>query len=114
MATRSAHARRVLAAAVIAGAVGACGTSKSPAPSAPSGLRGLCGQMLPEAVSVVIANSGRKLSPMGRLTTVGNFPTGGRLSPDGRYYWSVSAGHGVTTPMRWNMRPPMYGPLWQP
>jgi YVTN family beta-propeller protein len=94
MATRGARARRVLAAAVIAGSLGACGTSKAPAPSAPSGLSGRCGQMLPEAVSVVIANSGRKLSPMGRLTTVGNFPTGGRLSPDGRYYWSVSAGHG--------------------
>lgn len=28
------------------------------------------------------------------MTEVGNFPTGGRLSPDGRFYWSVSAGHG--------------------
>src|SRR5205085_10581119 len=35
-----------------------------------------------------------KLSPVGRITTVGSFPTGGRLSPDGRFYWSVSAGHG--------------------
>ncbi len=32
--------------------------------------------------------------PLGRLTTVGDFPTGGRLSPDGLYYWSVAAGHG--------------------
>lgn len=28
------------------------------------------------------------------MTTVGDFPTGGRLSPDGRFYWSVAAGHG--------------------
>jgi DNA-binding beta-propeller fold protein YncE len=44
--------------------------------------------------TVRIANTGRKLAPLGRMTAVGNFPTGGRLSPDGRFYWSVSAGHG--------------------
>ncbi len=46
------------------------------------------------STTVRIPNSGRVLSPIGRMTVVGNFPTGGRLSPDGRFYWSVSAGHG--------------------
>jgi YVTN family beta-propeller protein len=48
----------------------------------------------PNPTTIHIANSGRTLSPIGRMTVVGNFPTGGRLSPDGRFYWSVSAGHG--------------------
>lgn len=46
------------------------------------------------AGSITIGNSGRNLTPLGRLTTVGNFPTGGALSPDGRFYWSVSSGDG--------------------
>ena len=29
------------------------------------------------------------------MTTVGNFPTGGALTPDGRFYWTVSTGRGV-------------------
>ncbi len=82
--------------------LGGCGDS-GPAASkralnsgTPSGpvIAGKCGQALPASTTVRIANSGRKLSPLGRLTAVGNFPTGGRLTPDGRYYWSVSAGHG--------------------
>jgi DNA-binding beta-propeller fold protein YncE len=42
-----------------------------------------------------ITGNGRQLHPYGRLTTVGNFPAGGALTPDGRFYWSVSAGRGV-------------------
>ena len=38
--------------------------------------------------------SGRHLVPAGRMTTVGDFPTGGALSPDGRFYWAVDSGHG--------------------
>src|SRR3954468_22131423 len=37
---------------------------------------------------------GRKLQPAGRMTQLGPFPTGGALSPDGRYYWAVDAGRG--------------------
>src|SRR5262245_51802118 len=37
----------------------------------------------------------RHLDPYGRLTKVGNFPGGSALTPDGRYYWTVSAGYGV-------------------
>ena len=38
--------------------------------------------------------NGRVLHPAGSLTQVGNFPTGGALTPDGRFYWSVSTGRG--------------------
>ena len=44
--------------------------------------------------SVGITPDGRQLDPAGRLTSVGNFPTGGALSPDGRFYWAVDSGHG--------------------
>lgn len=58
------------------------------------GVTGKCGQPMPATATVRIPNSGRKLTPLGRMTAVGNFPTGGKLSPDGRFYWSVAAGHG--------------------
>ncbi|MDQ1685103.1 MAG: hypothetical protein QOC82_1840 [Frankiaceae bacterium] len=38
--------------------------------------------------------NGRVLSPAGDMVPVGNFPTGGALTPDGRYYWAVSTGRG--------------------
>src|SRR5579884_4099371 len=38
--------------------------------------------------------NGRFLRPAGRLTQVGDFPTGGALTPDGRFYWAVDSGHG--------------------
>src|SRR3954452_8015098 len=39
--------------------------------------------------------SGRHLVPAGRMTAVGTFPTGGALTPDGRFYWAVDAGRGA-------------------
>src|SRR3954470_22570260 len=44
--------------------------------------------------SLRILNNGRHLTPYGRLVNVGNVPTGGALTPDGRFYWTVSAGSG--------------------
>ena len=41
-----------------------------------------------------MTSNGRWLRPLGRLTTVGNFPTGGALTPDGKYYWVVDSGWG--------------------
>jgi DNA-binding beta-propeller fold protein YncE len=41
-----------------------------------------------------IVNSGRELHPAGRLVDLGNFPTGGAVTPNGRYYWTVSTGRG--------------------
>ncbi len=38
--------------------------------------------------------NGRLLKPLGRLTGVGNFPTGSALTPDRRYLWVVDSGHG--------------------
>src|SRR3954452_24822726 len=36
----------------------------------------------------------RHLRPDGHLVRVGNFPGGAALTPDGRFYWTVSAGYG--------------------
>jgi DNA-binding beta-propeller fold protein YncE len=41
-----------------------------------------------------IQPSGRKLDPAGRTTSLGNHPAGGALTPDGRFYWTLSAGRG--------------------
>ncbi|GAC1319929.1 MAG: alkaline phosphatase family protein [Acidimicrobiales bacterium] len=38
--------------------------------------------------------NGRRLAAAGRVTRVGDFPSGGALSPDGRWYWAVDSGHG--------------------
>ncbi|GAC1629627.1 MAG: alkaline phosphatase family protein [Nevskia sp.] len=62
----------------------------------PAPLAGQCGVPLPLAgQAIAIANSGRRLTPVGRMTKVGNFPTGGAISPDGKFYWSASAGLGT-------------------
>lgn len=37
---------------------------------------------------------GRILQPDGRMTQVGDFPAGGALTPDGRFYWAVDSGYG--------------------
>ena len=41
-----------------------------------------------------IQPTGRKLDPVGRLTQLGNFPTGGALTTDGRFLWTLSTGRG--------------------
>src|SRR3954454_15421844 len=40
--------------------------------------------------------AGRQLDPAGRMTPVGAFPTGGALTPSGRFYWTVDGGRGAT------------------
>jgi DNA-binding beta-propeller fold protein YncE len=45
--------------------------------------------------SLRITGNGRLLSPPGTLVTLGHFPTGGALTPDGRYYWTVSTGRAL-------------------
>jgi DNA-binding beta-propeller fold protein YncE len=42
-----------------------------------------------------LLGNGRHLQPFGRMTTVGQFPTGGALTRDGRFYWAVGSGRGV-------------------
>ncbi len=44
---------------------------------------------------VHITANGRLLRPPGRLVTLGHFPTGGALTPDGRFYWTVSTGRAL-------------------
>src|SRR3954447_23336020 len=41
-----------------------------------------------------IQPTGRKLNPVGALTKLGNFPTGGALTPNGRFLWTLSTGRG--------------------
>jgi YVTN family beta-propeller protein len=43
-----------------------------------------------------ITGNGRlhSFEPSLKLVQVGNFPTGGAVTPDGRYYWTVSTGRG--------------------
>ncbi len=45
--------------------------------------------------STGIVNLGRHLHPYGSQVGVGNVPTGGAITPDGRFYWTVSAGAGA-------------------
>jgi DNA-binding beta-propeller fold protein YncE len=42
-----------------------------------------------------IQPSGRKLHPVGKTTELGNLPTGGALTNDGRFLWTLSAGRGA-------------------
>jgi DNA-binding beta-propeller fold protein YncE len=44
--------------------------------------------------SLRLLGNGRQLNPAGTLVTLGNFPTGGAVTPDGRFYWTVSTGRG--------------------
>src|SRR5213592_693547 len=44
--------------------------------------------------STRIQPTGRQLNPVGKLTKLGNFPTGGALTPDGRFLWTLSTGRG--------------------
>src|SRR5215213_8897335 len=41
-----------------------------------------------------IQPNGRKLSPTGKLTPVGNHPGGGALTPNGRFLWVLDSGRG--------------------
>src|SRR4051794_22283178 len=41
-----------------------------------------------------ITGNGRHLQPEGTLVGLGNFPTGGAVTPNGRFYWTISAGRG--------------------
>lgn len=42
-----------------------------------------------------IQPSGRLLTPAGKTTKLGNLPTGGALTRDGRFLWTLSAGRGA-------------------
>src|SRR4051794_20245556 len=42
-----------------------------------------------------LLDNGRHLTPYGKLSPIGNFPTGGRVTPNGRFFWTVSTGRGA-------------------
>ena len=42
-----------------------------------------------------IQPSGRLLTPVGKLTALGNHPAGGALTPNGRFLWALDAGRGI-------------------
>src|SRR3954449_12313552 len=42
-----------------------------------------------------LLDNGRRLTPYGKLSPLGNFPTGGRATPNGRFFWTVSTGRGA-------------------
>src|SRR3954468_23834773 len=42
-----------------------------------------------------LLDNGRRLTPYGKLSPLGNFPTGGRVTPNGRFFWTVSTGRGA-------------------
>jgi DNA-binding beta-propeller fold protein YncE len=42
-----------------------------------------------------LTGNGRHLRPPGKLVVLGHFPTGGALTPDGRFYWTVSTGRAL-------------------
>src|SRR3954454_14335266 len=75
---RAVAAVALVVAVAIAAIAAAAGAQETPRPSA------------------ALTGNGRHLEPAGRLTQVGSFPTGGALTPDGRFYWTVDAGRGAT------------------
>src|SRR3954466_8918536 len=42
-----------------------------------------------------LLGNGRLLTPYGKTAPLGNFPTGGRVTPNGRFLWTVSTGRGL-------------------
>ena len=80
-----ARARRagLVALAVTAGILGPSGLGVATA--------GATGQIGP---SLSLTANGRHLTPAGRITALGNFPTGAALTPDGRFLWAVDSGDG--------------------
>jgi len=75
------HAIRGAAAAFVAAGIVATGAHAA----------STTGQIGP---SLSTTGNGHLLHPIGRTTTVGNFPTASQLTRDGRYLWVVDSGHG--------------------
>ena len=48
----------------------------------------------PTSPSAGLLPSGRQLTPQGAQVALGNFPTGGAVTDDGRFLWTVSTGFG--------------------
>ncbi|MES2884031.1 MAG: bifunctional YncE family protein/alkaline phosphatase family protein [Pseudomonadota bacterium] len=74
-------------------------TPPSTPPSMPPGTPLACAaqrSFTPPAIErEAITHFGRRVTPLGKLTQTGNFPTGGNLTPDGKFYWAVDTGRDV-------------------
>ena len=70
--------RRLSIVLILVAVLAGCSSGTSPAPSRATGL----------------LINGRQLTPSGTQVALGNFPTGGAATADGRFLWTVSAGFG--------------------
>jgi len=77
--------RRLSTAALPALLVALAGVIAGPAPAAPN---------VPDPATGFLLN-GRQLTPQGAQVRLGDFPTGGAVTADGRFLWTVSAGQGA-------------------
>jgi YVTN family beta-propeller protein len=82
---RAKHARRPVGVALVAGVVCLVLGGVAIAQSATTGEVG---------PSLNLTGNGHLLRPAGRLTTVGDFPTGSAVLPGGRFLWVADCGHG--------------------
>jgi DNA-binding beta-propeller fold protein YncE len=77
--------RRIAIAGIVAALIAGLAVGIALAVKAPGGRIGPKNRIQP---------TGRKLNPVGKMTRLGNFPTGGALTVDGRYLWTLSTGRG--------------------
>jgi DNA-binding beta-propeller fold protein YncE len=77
--------RRLVPVLVFSLAAVLAGLTSGPTPAAPN---------TPDPSSGFLLN-GRQLTPQGAQVALGNFPTGGAVTADGRFLWTVSAGQGA-------------------
>ena len=77
-----------LASAVVLAGSAAAGLGTSSAASTPT-VSKTTGRIGP---ALGLTANGRAINPAGRQTTVGQFPGGAELSPDGRFLWTASLG----------------------
>jgi DNA-binding beta-propeller fold protein YncE len=77
--------RRVLVALVIVVCLGGVALAVAARPSH----KGRIGPALQ------LTGNGRHLTPPGRMIALGHFPTGGAVTSDGRFYWTVSTGRAL-------------------
>ena len=76
--------RRAIAAVLLTAALGGVGVAVAQ-------LAGDDGRIGPDRR---LLGDGRLLTSYGTLAPLGNFPTGGRVTPNGRFLWTVSTGRG--------------------
>ena len=87
--TRLVHGRQGIVAGVVVLLLGAAGIT-----ALAVGLPGTGAEAPTPKPATGLLPSGRQLTPQGTQVTLGNLPTGGAVTADGRFLWTVSAGFG--------------------